>query len=159
MLVKSQREQRHVHKGQSDCWQWEAIGQCSKRNICSFGRDANKRAKPTTQHAPSPEHSKSQDVKDSAKAKSPKGRSLSGRVNRMPCKDHLKGTCANPSCEKCYSPECSFYKFTEGCKFRDKCAFAHRKVEQQPSKKVQEKCRQKCSCFVERDKELGLCIS
>ena len=70
MLVKNQREQRHVLEGQRDCWQWKAIGQCSKGNNCSFRHDANKRVKPTTQPAPSPEHSKSQGVKDSAKAKS-----------------------------------------------------------------------------------------
>ena len=69
MLVKNQREQRHVLEGQGDCWQWKVIGQCSKGDTCSFGHDANERAKPTTQPAPSPEHSKSQDVKDSAKRK------------------------------------------------------------------------------------------
>ena len=69
MLVKNQREQRHVLEGQGDCWQWKVIGQCSKGDNCSFGHDANERAKPTTQPAPSPEHSKSQDVKDSAKRK------------------------------------------------------------------------------------------
>ena len=47
-----------------------------------------------------PEHPASQDVKGSAKAESPRGRNPSGRINRMPCKDHLKCTCANPSCEK-----------------------------------------------------------
>ena len=129
MLVKNHREQRHVLEGQGDCWQWKAIGQCSKGNNCSFRHDANKRAKPTTQPAPSPKHPKSQEVKDSAKAKSPRGRSPSEKITRMPCKDHLKGTCANPSCEKWHSPECSLYTSAEGCKFGDKCAFAHRWVE------------------------------
>ena len=69
MLVKNQREQRHVLEGQGDCWQWKVIGQCSKGDNCGFGHDANERAKPATQPAPSPEHSKSQDVKDSAKRK------------------------------------------------------------------------------------------
>ena len=49
------------------------------------------------------------------KRKSPRGRSPSGRIKRMPCKDHLKGTCANPSCEKWHSPEWSFHKSAEGC--------------------------------------------
>ena len=30
ILIKNQREQRRVHKGQGDCWQWHASGQCSK---------------------------------------------------------------------------------------------------------------------------------
>ena len=51
--VKNQREQRHVLKGQGDCWQWKAIGWCSKGNNCSFRHDANKCAKPTILPAPS----------------------------------------------------------------------------------------------------------
>ena len=159
MLVKNQREQRHVLKGHCDCWQWKAIGQCSKRDNCSFRHEKIKRAKPATQPAPSPEYTKPQDVKDSANAKSPGGRSPSGRMNRMPCKDHLKGTCANPSCEKWHFPECSFYKSAEGCKFGDKCAFAHRRVEEQPSKRSKRSDEKKCSCSTGRDKEFGLCIS
>ena len=38
----------------------------------------------------------------------------------MPCKDRLKGTCADPSCEKWHSPVCLFYKTKEGCKVREK---------------------------------------
>ena len=49
MLVKNQREQRHVLKGQGDRWQWKAMGQCSKGNNCIFWHDTNKRAKPATQ--------------------------------------------------------------------------------------------------------------
>ena len=59
MLVKNQREQRHVLKGQGDCWQWKATGQCSNGNTCSFRHDANKRAKLVTQAALTPEHPKS----------------------------------------------------------------------------------------------------
>ena len=121
MRVKKQREQRHVLKGQGDCWQWKVIGQCSKGNNCSSWHDANKRARPTTQTAPAPDHSKSQDVKESVEAKSPRGRCPSGKITRMPCKDHLKGTCANPSCEKWHSPEWLFYKSAERCTFGDKC--------------------------------------
>ena len=46
-----------------------------------------------------------------------------------------------------------------GCKFGDKCAFAHRRVEEQPNKRSQKKWRHRSSCSVERDTELGLCIS
>ena len=45
MLIRNQREQRHVLKGQGDCWLWKAIGQqCLKGNNCGFLHDANKRA-------------------------------------------------------------------------------------------------------------------
>ena len=93
ILVNNQREQRRVHKGQRECWQWQANGQCSKGDKCSFRHDGNKRAKATTPPAPAPEPStQPQDVKNSAKSKSPRGRSPSGRISRLPCKHHLKGT-------------------------------------------------------------------
>ena len=31
ILVKNQREGRRTHKGQEDCWRWQASGQCLKR--------------------------------------------------------------------------------------------------------------------------------
>ena len=104
MLIRNQREQRHVLKGHGDCWLWKAKRQqCSKGDNCGFLHNAKKRAKLTTQPASSPEQSKSQDVKDSAKAKSPRGRSQLGKITRMPCKHHLKGswpTLAKPTLAK-----------------------------------------------------------
>ena len=56
---------------------------------------------------------------------------------RWPCKDYLKGTCTNSLCEKWHPPECLFYKTKSGCRFGEKCSYAHRQVDEQPSKKVQ----------------------
>ena len=53
----------------------------------------------------------------------------------MPCKDFLKGTCTTPFCEKWHPPESLFYKTKSGCKFGEKCSYAHRQVDEQPSKK------------------------
>ena len=129
--------------------------QCSNGNNCSFGHDTNKRAKSTTPPASSPEPSTTHDVKNSAKAKTPRGRSPSGNTFRMPCKHHLKGTCANPSCEKWHSPECMFYKSTEGCTFREKCAFAHRRVEEQPSKRSERNGDTSAVALLTETKNLG----
>ena len=76
----------------------------------------------------------------------------------MPCKDHLKRTCANPSCEKWHSSECSFYKSAEGCKFGDKCAFAHRRVEEQPTKKSKRSGNKSAVALLKETKNLG-CVS
>ena len=54
---------------------------------------------------------------------------------RLPCKDYLKGTCTTPLSEKWHPPECLFYKTENGCKLGDKCSYAHRQVDEQPSKK------------------------
>ena len=43
----------------------------------------------------------------------------------------------NSFCERWHPPECLFYKFESGCRFGEKCSYAHRQVDEQPSKKVQ----------------------
>ena len=54
---------------------------------------------------------------------------------RLPCKDHLKGTCTNSFCEKWHPPDCLFYKTKSCCRFGEKCSYAHRQVDEQPTKK------------------------
>ena len=44
---------------------------------------------------------------------------------------------ATAFCEKWHPPECLFHKSENGCKFGDKCSYAHRQVDEQPSKKSQ----------------------
>ena len=51
-----------------------------------------------------------------------------------PCKDYLRGTCTNSFCERWHPPECLFYKTKSGCRFGEKCSFAHRQVDAQPTK-------------------------
>ena len=52
---------------------------------------------------------------------------------RWPCKDYLKGTCTNSFCGKRHPPECLFYKTKSGCRFGEKCSYAHRQVDDQSS--------------------------
>ena len=54
---------------------------------------------------------------------------------RLPCKDYLKGTCTNSFCEKWHLPECLFHKTKSGCRFGEKCSYARRQVDEQPSKR------------------------
>ena len=54
---------------------------------------------------------------------------------RWPCKYYLKGTCNNSFCEKWHPPECLFYKTKRGCRFGEKCSYAHRQVDEQPTKR------------------------
>ena len=72
----------------------------------------------------------------------------------MALQDYLRGTCNNSFCEKWHPPECLFYKTKSGCRFGEKCSFAHRQVDEQPTK------RSKKSVTVEKpgkrsDKKLG----
>ena len=75
-----------------------------------------------------------QNERKSSRTRSPRGKSPSGRMSRWPCKDHLQGTCNDSSCKRWHPPECLFYKDKNGCRFGDKCSFAHCQVDAQPTK-------------------------
>ena len=120
-VVKNQGTKRREQRSLGDCWQWEANGQFSKGDTCSFRHDINKRAK-STQPNPSPSSSTRQNVKNAPRTRSPRGRSPSGRMARLPCKNYLKGTCTNSFCEKWHPPESLFYKSGNGCRFGEKCS-------------------------------------
>ena len=109
-------------------------GQCVKGDNCSFRHDINKRAKLTPSN-PSPNSFMRQNERKPSRTRSPRGKSPSGRMSRLPCKDYLKGTCNNSFCEKWNPPECLFYKTKSGCRFGEKCAFAHRQVDEKPTKR------------------------
>ena len=54
---------------------------------------------------------------------------------RWPWRDYFKGTCTNSFCEKWHPPECLFYKTKSGCRFGEKCSYAHRQVDEQPGER------------------------
>ena len=117
-----------------DCWQWEANGHCIKGDNCSFRHDMNKRGKVVPSN-PSPNSFMQQNERKTSRTRSPRGKSPSGRMSRWPCKDYLKGTCSNSFCEKWLPPECLLYKSENGCRFGEKCSYAHRQIDEQPSKR------------------------
>ena len=81
-----------------------------------------------TQPNSSPSSFMQQNDGNASRTKSLRGKSPSGRMFRWPCKDYLKGTCTNSFCEKWHPPECLFYKTKSGCRFWEKCSYAHRQV-------------------------------
>ena len=48
-------------------------------------------------------------------------------------------------------PECLFYKTKSGCRFGEKCSYAHRQVDEQPSKISEKNDDKKCSSHVEEE--------
>ena len=56
-------------------------------------------------------------------------------MSRWLCKGYLRETCNNLFCEKWHPLECLFYKTKSGCRFGEKCSFAHRQVDEQPTKR------------------------
>ena len=127
--VSKIRGQNSVDWILGDCWRWETNGQRSKGDNCIFRYDVNKRAK-MTQPNPSPNSLMQQNERNASRTRSPRGKSPSGRMSRWSCKDYFKGTCTNPFCEKWHPPECLFNKTKSGCRFGEKCSYAHRQVDE-----------------------------
>ena len=138
-VVKNPGTKQPVQRILGDCWQWESNGQCSRGDNCSFRHDINKRAK-ATQPNPSPSSFMRQNERKSSRTRNPRGRSPSGRLFRWPCKDYLTGTCTNSFFEKWHPPECLFYKTKSVCRFGEKCSYAHRQVDERPSKRSKKNC-------------------
>ena len=105
-----------------------------KGDNCSFHHDINKRAK-MTQPNLSPNSFMQQNERKPSRIRSRRGRSPSGRMSRWPCKDYLKGTCNNSFFARWHNPECLFYKTKSGCRFGEKCSYAHRQVDEQSTKR------------------------
>ena len=133
-VVKNQGTKQRVQRILGDCWQWETNGQCVKGDNCSFRHDMNKRGKSSPSNL-SPNSFMRQSERKPSRTRSPRGKSPSGRMSRWPCKDYLRGTCNNSFCQKWHPPECLYYKTKSGCRFGEKCAFAHRQVDEQPTKR------------------------
>ena len=85
-----------------------------------------------TQPNPAPNSFMQQNERKASITRSPREKSPSGRMSRWPCKDYLKGPCINSFCEKVAPPECLFHKTKSGCRFVEKCSYAHRQVDEQP---------------------------
>ena len=153
-VAKNHRIKQREQRSPGDCWQWKANGQCSKGDNCSFRHDMNKRAK-STQPNPSPRSSTQQNVKNASRTRSPRGRSPSGRMSRLPCKDYLKGTCTTPFCEKWHPPECLFYMSENECRFGEKCSYAHRQVDEHPSKRSKKNGDKSVVAFLKISRQLG----
>ena len=154
-VVKNQRAKQREQRSLGECWQWKANGQwCSKGNNCSFRHDEGKRAK-STQPNPSPRSSTQQNEKNASRTKSPGDRSPSEKMARLLCKDYLKGTCTTPFCEKWHPPECLFCKSENGCRFGDKCSYAHRQIDEQPSKKFQKNGDKIAAAILKNTRQLG----
>ena len=132
----------------------KANGQCSKGDNCSFRYDTNKRAK-STQPNPSPRSSTRQSEKNASRTSSPRGRSPSGKMARLPCKDYLRGTCNNSFCERWHPPECLFYKTKSGCRFVEKCSYAHRQVDEQLSQRSQKNGDKSAVAVLKVTRQLG----
>ena len=131
-VVKNQGTKQRGQRILGDCWQLEANGQCSKGDNCSFRHDVNKRAK-MTQPNPSPNSFMQQSERKHREPEVPEE-----RVPVVECLDgHARITSQElapiHSVKSGTLQNAFFYKTKSGCRFGEKCSFAHRQVDEQPS--------------------------
>ena len=101
-----------------ECYQWKAIGQCSKGDSRSFRHDpasGNRRD----------QGQKGQSSSPAPKAKAPTDGKLPSKKFRpqrgksqeagFPCRNVLRGECTYPSCNFWHPPVCLDYKSESGC--------------------------------------------
>ena len=62
-------------------------------------------------------------------------------------------------CDYWHPHECQFHKSESGCEFGDKCSFAHRQVEGQPSKKPKKDGDKSAAAIMKDSTMIGLRIS
>ena len=101
-VVTSRRGQRGIERGQGECYQRKAKGECSRGDQCSFLHYEDKRAKLTPKTAPSSEPP----TQRGRSASSLTGLSPSGKFAGQPCRDCLKGICTKSPCDCWHPPEC-----------------------------------------------------
>ena len=76
-------------------------------NVVSGTKDMDVQ-NPTAETAPSSEPPTPRG-RSASRKRSLRNRSQSGKTNRQPCKNFLKGTCTELLCEYWHPPECQFY--------------------------------------------------
>ena len=153
-LVKNQGTKQRERRTPGECWQWKANRQCSKGDNGSFRHDISERANKTQPNL-SPSSCTRKNERNVSRTRGPRDQSHSGRMFRLPCKDYLKGTCTNSSCEKWHPPECLFYKTENGCRFGEKCSYAHRQVEERPSKRLKKNGDKSAVAMLKSTRQLG----
>ena len=147
---KSQKGKKaYVERKVRECFQWQAHGQCSKGNSCSFSHvklvqgDLYGGQRRKGRSSSLPPHSKEKQT-DGEGQKSSKGsgskQENSFDESEIPCRFKF---CKSPSCKFWHPPVCQNYKSEKGCVHGDKCPHQLRrprltKGEKTPQKKIRQ---------------------
>ena len=118
-----QREQRSL----GDCWQWKANGQCAKGDNCSLEKVHHQIRLRILSCGRMSENHREPEV---AEEEVPVVECLHG-LSRITSRE----LAITHFVKKWHPPECLFYKTKSGCRFGEKCSYAHRQVDEQPTKR------------------------
>ena len=127
-VVKNQGTKQRGQRIVGDCWQWETNGPCSKGDNCSFRHDVFKRAKMTVESVSELFHA-AESEKCVENPKSQRQESQWKNVSMAMQGLTSKELAPIHSVNSGTLPECLFYKTKSGCRFGEKCSYAHRQVD------------------------------
>ena len=136
-MVTNRRGQRGVERRQRECYQWKEKDSFREETSVVSGTMKICVQNRHQKNAP-PSEPPTQRGRSASRKKNLRGKSPSGKFARQPRRDYLKGICTKSPCDYWQLPECQFYKTESGCKFGEKCSFAHKQVEG-PAKKNRKK--------------------
>ena len=134
-VVKNQGKKQRAQRILGDCWQWESNGQCSLKETTAVSV--------TISISVQNRHSRIL-LKDLSWSRmSEKHREPEVPEERVPVVECLDGLARitleelaiTHFVKRWHPPECLFYKTKSGCPFGEKCSYAHRQVDEQPSKR------------------------
>ena len=136
-VVKNQGTKQRVQRILGDCWQWETNGQCVKGDNCSFRHDINKRGKVL--------HHQIRLRILSCSRMSENHREPEVPEEKVPVVECLDGLARITSKELAITHfvksgtlqnACSTRpRVVVGCRFGEECSYAHRQVDEQPTKR------------------------
>ena len=124
-VVNDQGTKQRVQRILGDCWQRESHGQCVKRDNCSFRHDVNKRGKVTPSN-PSPNSFMQQNERNHRDPEIPE--------EKVPVVECLNGL-VRITLEVLAITHFVKNGTLQNAWFGEKCSFAHRQVDEQPSKR------------------------
>ena len=126
-VVKNQGTEQREQRTPGDCWQWNANGQCSKGDICSFRHDIisvqNRHSRILLRAL-----LRGRMRKMHREPKAPEAEVPVEECFDCPARITSKEPAPVHSGKKWHPPECLFYKWENGCRFGEKCSYVHRQV-------------------------------
>ena len=147
---QKKREQRTL----GDCWQCTANGQCSKGDNCSVRHDKDKRAK-STQPNLSPRSSRQQNVRNAWREnqkswrQKPKWKTVSTAVQGVPQSNLHQFNLWKVASSRMLVLQ------VNGCRFGEKCSYAHRQVDEQPDRSSKKNGDKSAVAMLKITRQLG----
>ena len=163
-VTKSQTgKEAYVEMKVGECFQWNAHGQCSRGDSCSFSHDpralGNKGKSQRQKDDRLLLHPTRRQNRLTAKDKNPKCQAINKKALWKREKFHAYSKSAkNPSCKLWHPPICLNYISEKRCVHGDKCNVRHVEAEKKPGKKLRKSGAIRSIAMLKESIQLG-CVS